>query len=249
MTKNISKNVAIIGTGNMGSGLASLFDKAGFSVTIGSRDIGRARAVAATLGRGEAASVRAAVESADTIVLAVPMHALSDEQAERFRELPIVQQAGLRVAVWRGRAAEDPDNRGNPMCGDLESVRDAQAIGLSAQTACCKRKIKKPDGTKITVTCPLFGGCAYQAQIEREADLWIMASDLLWHEKPSAMGEIAAVVVDESAWRKGLLGAEGVSPAMLTDPLIAFALGMFTLQRVEMYLRARRLLDEARSRA
>ena len=120
-----------------------------------------------------------------TIVLAVPMHALSDEQAERFRELPIVQQAGLRVAVWRGRAAEDPDNRGNPMCGDLESVRDAQAIGLSAQTACCKRKIKKPDGTKITVTCPLFGGCAYQAQIEREADLWIMASDLL-----TAMGEV-----------------------------------------------------------
>ena len=38
----------------------------------------------------------------------------------------------------------------------------------------------------------------------------------------------------------------GVSPAMLTDPLIAFALGMFTLQRIEMYLRAKRLLDEAR---
>ena len=36
---------------------------------------------------------------------------------------------------------------------------------------------------------------------------------------------------------------------MLTDPLIAFALGMFTLQRVEMYLRAKRLLEEARGRA
>jgi hypothetical protein len=48
---------------------------------------------------------------------------------------------------------------------------------------------------------------------------------------------------------RGMMGAEGgVSPAMLTDPLIAFALGMFTLQRVEMYLRARRLLDEARGR-
>ena len=48
---------------------------------------------------------------------------------------------------------------------------------------------------------------------------------------------------------RGLLGSEGVSPAMLTDPLVAFALGMFTLTRVEMYLRAKRLLDEARGRA
>ena len=49
---------------------------------------------------------------------------------------------------------------------------------------------------------------------------------------------------------RGLLGTEsGVSPAMLTDPLIAFALGMFTLQRVEMYLRAKRLLEEARGGA
>lgn len=47
-----------------------------------------------------------------------------------------------------------------------------------------------------------------------------------------------------------VIGQEGgVSPAMLTDPLIAFALGIFTLQRVEMFLRARRLLDEARSRS
>ena len=36
---------------------------------------------------------------------------------------------------------------------------------------------------------------------------------------------------------------------MLIDPLVAFALGMFTLTRVEMYLRGRRLLEEARGRA
>ncbi len=40
-----------------------------------------------------------------------------------------------------------------------------------------------------------------------------------------------------------------VSPAMLTDPLIAFALGMFTLTRLEMYLRAKRLLEAARTGA
>jgi hypothetical protein len=40
----------------------------------------------------------------------------------------------------------------------------------------------------------------------------------------------------------------GVSPAMLTDPLIMFAVGMFSVQRVEMYLRAKRLLEEVRGR-
>jgi membrane protein CcdC involved in cytochrome C biogenesis len=65
---------------------------------------------------------------------------------------------------------------------------------------------------------------------------------------PAAMLFLVALIVVRMLAR-GMMGAEGaVSPAMLTDPLIAFALGMFTLQRVEMYLRARRLLDEARGR-
>ena len=64
---------------------------------------------------------------------------------------------------------------------------------------------------------------------------------------PAAMLFLLALLVVRSLGR-GFLGSEGVSPAMLTDPLIAFALGMFTLTRVEMYLRARRLLEEARGR-
>ncbi len=65
---------------------------------------------------------------------------------------------------------------------------------------------------------------------------------------PAAMLVLVALIVVRMLAR-GMMGAEGgVSPAMLTDPLIAFALGMFALQRVEMYLRARRLLDEARGR-
>jgi membrane protein CcdC involved in cytochrome C biogenesis len=65
---------------------------------------------------------------------------------------------------------------------------------------------------------------------------------------PAAMLFLVALIVVRMLAR-GMMGAEGgVSPAMLTDPLIAFALGMFALQRVEMYLRARRLLDEARGR-
>jgi membrane protein CcdC involved in cytochrome C biogenesis len=63
---------------------------------------------------------------------------------------------------------------------------------------------------------------------------------------PAAMFFLIALIVVRMAAR-GIIGQEGgVSPAMLTDPLIAFALGMFTLQRLEMYLRAKRLLEEAR---
>ena len=66
---------------------------------------------------------------------------------------------------------------------------------------------------------------------------------------PAAMFFLIGLIAVRMAAR-GILGQEGgVSPAMLTDPLIAFALGMFTLQRVEMYLRAKRLLEEARGGA
>ena len=65
---------------------------------------------------------------------------------------------------------------------------------------------------------------------------------------PAAIFFLIALIVVRMVARS-LLGQEsGVSPAMLTDPLIAFALGMFTLQRVEMYLRAKRLVEEARGR-
>lgn len=164
-----------------------------------------------------------------SIVMALPMHALSDEQAERFRELRAVKDAGLHVEVWRGRGAPDPVHpdyqhpdptraRAATMCQKLDIVQEAQSIGLSAQTSCCRRRLEV-DGERVTLKCPLFDVCSYQAQARRSADLWIMASDLLWHAKPSAMGEIAAVVVDEGAWRKGLQGAEGRHLSLSLDEI------------------------------
>src|SRR3954447_13107171 len=65
---------------------------------------------------------------------------------------------------------------------------------------------------------------------------------------PAAMFFLIALIVVRSGARTFLGQTGGISPAMLTDPLIAFALGMFTLTRVEMYLRGKRLLEEARAR-
>ena len=65
---------------------------------------------------------------------------------------------------------------------------------------------------------------------------------------PAAMLFLVSLVLVRTLARN-VVGAEsGVSPAMLTDPLIAFALGMFSMTRLEMYLRAKRLLQEARAR-
>ena len=49
-----------------------------------------------------------------------------------------------------------------------------------------------------------------------------------------------------SAASSGMIGFLPMSPNSLTDILVAFALGLLSVQRVEMFLRARRLLEEAR---
>ena len=66
---------------------------------------------------------------------------------------------------------------------------------------------------------------------------------------PAAMLFLIALIILRAGARSVLGQTGSISPAMLTDPLIAFALGMLSVQRIEMYLRARRLLDEARGRA
>ena len=66
---------------------------------------------------------------------------------------------------------------------------------------------------------------------------------------PAAMFFLIALIIVRTGARSVLGQTGGVSPAMLTDPLIAFALGMLSVQRIEMYLRAKRLLEEAHDRA
>lgn len=63
---------------------------------------------------------------------------------------------------------------------------------------------------------------------------------------PAAMFFLIALIIVRMGARTVLGQESSVNPAMLTDPLIALALGMFTLTRLEMYLRAKRLLEEVR---
>jgi hypothetical protein len=63
---------------------------------------------------------------------------------------------------------------------------------------------------------------------------------------PAAIAFLIALIVVRSGARSIFGHSASVSPAMLTDPLIAFALGMFALTRLEMYLRAKWLLEMIR---
>ncbi len=171
-----------------------------------------------TIARQRAAEMLAAMRERDdmrTIVLAVPTHRLGDDQAAAFEALPAAQAAELTAAVWRGRERDDPDAPGETMCRAPERVKDATDAMLPVQSSVCKRR--NQDGTFSF--CPLFDACGYQRQMERRADLWILAHELLFTQKPAAIGDIAAVIVDESAWQDGLTGAGGADVVLPLDTL------------------------------
>lgn len=72
-------SISILGTGNMASGLAVLFAKAGHQVAIASRDPGKAQSKAAELGNGiSGASFTEAAGKSDTVVLAIPYDAAAE---------------------------------------------------------------------------------------------------------------------------------------------------------------------------
>ena len=75
-------NIAIIGAGNVGRALATSFSRAGHEIVVTSRDPQHAADVAAALsGVTTASSPRAAAETADVVVLAVPFASAADVAA------------------------------------------------------------------------------------------------------------------------------------------------------------------------
>ncbi|WP_246797174.1 NADPH-dependent F420 reductase [Burkholderia perseverans] len=71
--------VAIVGTGNMATGLSEVLASAGHQVVIGSRDEQKAQALAAKVGHNATAtSIATAAQSSEVVVLAVPYGALKD---------------------------------------------------------------------------------------------------------------------------------------------------------------------------
>lgn len=79
--------IAVIGTGNMGAGLASALAATGHEVSIGARDPAKAAALADKIGHGAVGGgIAAAAKLADAIILALPFGAAAEaiKQAENL---------------------------------------------------------------------------------------------------------------------------------------------------------------------
>ena len=78
----MSTRIAIIGAGNVGRALATSATRAGYQVTVSSRNPKGASQIAKATGATVATSDRAAVANADIVILAVPFTALETLSAE-----------------------------------------------------------------------------------------------------------------------------------------------------------------------
>src|SRR5690606_27612030 len=77
--RRVEMSIAILGTGNIAKGLASVFNAAGYDIVIGSRDPLRAAETARAVGpRVAGTGLAEAAAGADTIVLAVPFDGVAD---------------------------------------------------------------------------------------------------------------------------------------------------------------------------
>ena len=148
------------------------------------------------------------------IVIAVPTHQLGDEQARGFEALDDAKTGALTAAVWRGRDANDPDAGGHTMCRDREAVRAAKEAGANVEDTCCKSG--RGDDAKV---CQFYSVCGYQKQKHKSADLWLVAHEMLFTDKPKAVPDVAAVIVDEAPWKSGLEGIGGEGTFIPLDAL------------------------------
>tara|TARA_B100000678_G_scaffold272760_1_gene262491 strand:+ start:1113 stop:1634 length:522 start_codon:yes stop_codon:yes gene_type:complete len=97
----------------------------------------------------------------------------------------------------------------------------------------------------------LLGGAGLGWQRGRMMEIHVDPETHMLNQKgsPAAMLFIIALIVIRQGARLAVGSGAGayIDPLVLTDVMIACALGVFSAQRIEMYLRARRLLDEARA--
>jgi putative DNA primase/helicase len=126
-------------------------------------------------------------------ILAVPRHRLGDEIV---RDLAA---AGIRVRVYRGREAADPEQPGEKMCRALErATLISDALGGVSRRA-CKHKES---------VCEFYDVCGYQRQRRALPDIWVVAHQLLFQARPSFIPEPASLVTDEAFWSGALHGVD-----------------------------------------
>jgi len=107
----------------------------------------------------------------------------------------------IRFAVYRGADAENPDIPGTKMCRNRDDRRAAEVRGLDAAKVVCP-------------ACPSRDGCALLAQAARRADIWFVPHNLIFLQKPRALGDLAWLIVDENPIGAALIGWTSVWQAL-----------------------------------
>lgn len=141
-------------------------------------------------------------------VIAVPRHALGDEQAANFEHLGA--EKGLNAHVFRGLAAEDPENPGEKMCRRSVEAQKLGSSGGRADSLCSRGRGKNVE------RCPFFDVCGTQRQRQTKADLHIVPHALMFLEKPSFIPQPSWVIVDEDITQASLAGFDKFHPDRLS---------------------------------
>ena len=167
------------------------------------------------------------------IVLAAPTHRLNRQLLKRARARARELGIEVRIEMWLGREAIDPDGDGKAaMCLDLKSVREVVEAGLDVQAYACQRKPR--NGT--VGRCRYYDVCPYQKQRARRADLWLVSHAALGHAKPSEIPTPALLIIDENpvtALLRGLDGKEIVRVADL-EPAVEVSSRWVDFRKVAM---------------
>jgi Bifunctional DNA primase/polymerase, N-terminal/Primase C terminal 2 (PriCT-2) len=129
-----------------------------------------------------------------TVIYAVPRHKLGMKIEKQFAK------HGIIARVFRGRNADDPNNRGKKMCLNLKAVELAIRCRTDVSKSCCKSGSDE---------CVFLKRCGYKGQdVDAETvQVWIVASDMLFHTQ-KVFGNPVAVIIDEGIWQKGIRGVE-----------------------------------------
>lgn len=124
-------NIAIIGAGNVGTGLATALVAAGHDVTVAARTPGSAAAAAATAGARHAVNAASAAAVADVVILAVPFGGAQ----EVARDIRPVMNGKVLVDVtnpakpdWSGPLFDGADSGAERLAAWLPESRVVKAL-------------------------------------------------------------------------------------------------------------------------
>ena len=124
-------NIAIVGAGSMGRGLAGPLVKAGHTVHLTARDIESAREAARETGAIAAPNLRSAVGAADVVVLAVPfaaVEAVSRQIAPLVEGKVVVDVSNPAKPDWSGPLFAGAGSAAEQLASWLPTARIVKAF-------------------------------------------------------------------------------------------------------------------------